>query len=130
MSKLHDEIMSLSCDMDLCPRKTGECMNAYKLGHRDARHAAAALVAAAEDIPAQPGIDESDDLLDVVRALCSMSEYMASMSDEKRKHYPSPLSEFSPLMEAAQAACVKRGYTVGGLEIPPPPAQPENGGEG
>lgn len=58
-----------------------------------------------------------DDLLDVARTLCSIAARRAELSDEKRKHYPHADEEGSPLLTAARAACVARGYTQDGLAI-------------
>lgn len=46
MSPLHAKIMNLLCEVPMDFRYTPTEKQAYKLGHRDARHAAAELVAA------------------------------------------------------------------------------------
>jgi len=45
---LHDEIMRIPCDPKRSPCRGVSAELAYKSGHRDARHAAAELAAAAE----------------------------------------------------------------------------------
>lgn len=81
-----------------------------------------AMIAAAP-APAVPDAQESD-LLDIVRTVCSMAAHLRDMDDEKRKHYPSPLSEFSPLLIAAREACLKRGFTADGLALASAPSSP------
>lgn len=79
---------------------------------------------AAAGVPAH-----EQDLLDIVRTLCSTAQRLAELSPAQRANYPSPLSPMSPLFQAASAACVERGYTRWGLAIegaayPAPAAQP------
>ncbi len=50
---LHDEIMRIPCDPKRSPCRGVSAELAYKSGHRDARHAAAELAAAAEQPVAQ-----------------------------------------------------------------------------
>lgn len=59
------------------------------------------------------------DPMDVVRTVCIMADKLAEMSDEQRAAYPSPLSHMSPMVEAAQQACIERGFTAGGLGAAP-----------
>lgn len=56
-----------------------------------------------------------DGLMDIVRTLVCVADRMAQPSSE---HYPSPLSDFSPLMIAARQTCVDHGFTEGGIAIP------------
>lgn len=64
---------------------------------------------------AEPQFEE--DPLDIVRTLLCTVDHYWSLPEEKRECYPSPTSEFSPLMQAARRACVERGFTAGGLAI-------------
>ncbi|QJD98648.1 hypothetical protein HH212_00150 [Massilia forsythiae] len=67
---------------------------------------------AAAGVPAH-----EQDLLDIVRTLCSTAQRLAELSPVQRANYPSPLSPMSPLFQAASAACIERGYTRWGLAI-------------
>lgn len=58
-----------------------------------------------------------DDLLEVVRCLCSVAARRADLTPEKRKHYPHVDEEGSPTLMAARAACLARGYTQDGLAV-------------
>ncbi len=58
-----------------------------------------------------------DDLLEVVRCLCSVAARRAELAPEKRKHYPHVDEEGSPTLMAARAACLARGYTQDGLAV-------------
>lgn len=73
---------------------------------------------------APSGDAEDADLLDIVRTVCSTAAHMRDMDDAKREHYPSPLSEFSPLLLAARQACLERGFTADGLAIDAAMQQP------
>ena len=69
--------------------------------------------------PSEPvAVSESEqDLLDIVRSFCSTAKRLTELTPQQREHYPSPLSPMSPLLQAASAACVERGYTEWGLAI-------------
>lgn len=64
------------------------------------------------------GLDPlKEDPVDIIRTLLCTVDHYWSLPAEKREAYPTPTSEFSPLMQAARRACVERGYTAGGLAI-------------
>lgn len=57
------------------------------------------------------------DLLEVVRAFCAIAGRMRELPEEKRAYYPAPTAEGSPVLAAARAACLARGYTQDGLAV-------------
>ncbi|WP_426106328.1 hypothetical protein [Massilia sp. TSP1-1-2] len=66
-------------------------------------------------MPAAPAYEH--DPMDIVRSLLCIVDRMAELTPAQFENYPSPCSEASPLMIAARAACVERGFTAGGLAI-------------
>lgn len=60
-------------------------------------------------------VGKDADLLDIVRTMVCTADRIMSLPNSE--NYPSPLSNFSPLMIAARQACIDRGFTAGGLSI-------------
>ncbi|MDQ1921290.1 hypothetical protein [Massilia pseudoviolaceinigra] len=132
MSKLHEEIMTLPCKSrtaDLVGKSDTE-LRAYQIGHRDARHAAAELVAAAEDVPAQPGTE----LTGYAEPAATYLQMFASEYEWRTDdfcHTPTPqertmLHDFAVMLFEALGV----DYPAAPVSAAPPRAQPENGGEG
>lgn len=113
---LHAAIMNLPIKPSV-PEFRGEALRGYKVGHRDARHAAAELASAALAARSAPEVEYTQDPMDIIRTLICIADRIAQLTPEQREIYPSPLSDMSPLMEAAREACVERGFTAGGLSI-------------
>lgn len=63
-------------------------------------------------------VDPNEDLLEVARTLCASAARRAEMALEKRRFYPHVDEEGSPALDAARAACIKRGYNQDGTEVP------------
>ena len=59
--------------------------------------------------------DPADDLLEVVRTLCAIAARRRDMPADRRAHYPHPDEEGSPVLAAARAACLARGFTEDGM---------------
>ena len=67
--------------------------------------------------PASTVLTDDEDLLDVVRTLCAVAARRGELLPERLKHYPHVDEEGSPVLVAARAACVARGYTEDGLSV-------------
>lgn len=87
-------------------------------GELDAKEAECANMARKlNEATVAPVAGSEDDLLEVARGLCSIAARRADLPDSKREHYPHADEEGAPILIAARAACVARGYTEDGLAI-------------
>lgn len=58
-----------------------------------------------------------NDLLEVARCLCSIAARRRELTNSQRANYPHVDEEGSPVLDAARAACLARGYTEEGLSV-------------
>lgn len=72
MSDLHNQIMNLPCSYEKACEEYELTYDAYKAGHRDARHAAAELVDAAT--PAAPVAVPASGLTDAAQLLSNIAK--------------------------------------------------------
>lgn len=81
---------------------------------------ASQLAEAQQKLAAMAGgqvVASEDDLLEVARCLCSIAARRAELAPASRANYPHADEEGAPILMAARAACLARGYTEDGLSV-------------
>lgn len=101
MDDLHEKIMNIPCDESRMDMNSKTEILAYKMGHRDARHAAAELVAAALS---QPASAINAELLGALQHLFNSYKSLADSGDAgnwKLEEQPEGIKALAAIAKAA-----------------------------